>query len=74
MIEDGSGYAMALVMQKLLRTLESKGVLSNAETFQMLDEVCDKLANDLKGGVVSPMASAEGSRRVGLLYLPKRTL
>lgn len=62
-------YGLMVALQHLLRTLESKGVLSKSETVAMLDGVLDELrATDFQPG-----AAAEAHKTVGALYLPKRS-
>jgi hypothetical protein len=70
MIENGAGYAAGMSMQHLLRLLEKKSVLSSAETRQMLDGVLDELRELGTRGAISPGASADASRTIGMMYLP----
>ena len=65
MIDDGRVYALTLVFQHLLRTLEHKGLLSPSDTRDMLDAVHEKL--NKRGDVLSPSASADAARNIGAL-------
>ena len=43
MVTNGSGYAVAIVMKRLFRLLERKGVLSKSETLELLDGAINEL-------------------------------
>ena len=68
----GRAYAVAVAFQHLLRALERRGVMTKAETTQMLDQVGDELVDLTNKGVLSAEASAEARRTIGVLYLPLR--
>ena len=55
-------FALAMTLQHLLRALEKKGVMSQPETFSMLDDVLE----EMRKGAFSP----DAHKTIGLLYLP----
>jgi hypothetical protein len=74
MIEDGRTYAFGLIVQRLLRKLEQKGILSRTEKISMLDDVSKELEIQAeRGGVLTPSASAEAARVVGLMQVKPET-
>ncbi|WP_374576928.1 hypothetical protein [Phenylobacterium sp.] len=71
MIEEGRAYALAIAMQHLLRHLERKGVLNQADTTRLLDASIEQL-NQLPADRMDPESRADGARTLGLLYCPTR--
>ena len=66
MIEEGRAYGLMIALKHLLRTLEHKGVLSQTETFAMLDGALE----ELKGiPTLARHASAEAAATIRGLYL-----
>ena len=66
MIEDGRAYGLMIALKHLLRTLEHKGVLSQTETFAMLDNALEVLRG------IPPLAGpagADAATTVGGLYV-----
>jgi hypothetical protein len=66
---EGRIFALTMAVQHLLRKLESKGVLSYAETQALLDGVLEEI-DQLEDGVISGRGNAHNT--IGMLYLPKR--
>lgn len=69
MIEEGRAYAVALIVQRLLKKLEQKGILSRNETVSMLDDVRDEIDRLVKDGALTQGAGAEATRTVGVMHL-----
>ena len=65
----GRTVALEVALQHLLRKLEAKGLLSQTEVVEMLDETVDALKSDSRLESVGGGAAAIA---VGGLYLPKR--
>jgi hypothetical protein len=72
MLGEARGYAAAIAIQHLLRTLEAKGIMEPTETAAMLDGVLDELACLGRDGVMSPEETASARKTIGVLYLPIR--
>jgi len=68
MIEEGRAYSVAVALEYLLRVLERKGVMTQADTTNMLDTVIAELRDLKNRDVLSPMASAEASTTIGGMY------
>ncbi len=67
---DGTAYAAALTVRRLLRLLESKGVLHASETRLLLGAVSDELRDLEAKGAISLQASADASRAVAMIFAP----
>ena len=72
MIEEGRGYAAAIALQHLLRTLEAKGIIEVTETTAMLEGVLDELDELGKNRIMSPEETAAARKTIGMMYLPIR--
>ena len=59
---EARGYAAAIAIQHLLRTLEAKGIMEPTETAAMLDGILDKLACLGRDGVMSPEETASARK------------
>ena len=55
MIEDGRAYAVALIIQGLLKRLEQKGVLSRSEKVSMLDDISDQIRQQAQEEILGPV-------------------
>ena len=64
MIEDGRAYGVTIALKHILGLLERKGVFTNAERFQVLDDALE----ELYGLPLTPTAKAEAGNTVGALY------
>jgi hypothetical protein len=73
MIEDGRAYGVALIVQRLLKKLEQKGILSSSEKVSMLDDVSEEIRHLVKDGAIAPSAGSEALRTVGLMHVKPST-
>jgi hypothetical protein len=64
MITNGSGYAVAIVMKRLFRLLERKGVLSKIETLELLDGAIKELN---LGATLSVEAAADAVHTIDVM-------
>ncbi|MEM7696739.1 MAG: hypothetical protein AAF318_20025 [Pseudomonadota bacterium] len=62
--QQSSAYGVTLALRNVLRALERKGVISRAETEELLDNVLQ----ELKAADHTPEAARDAEVTVGLLY------
>lgn len=68
MTEDGHNFGLVLALRHLLGRLESKGMLSYAETQRMLDQALSDVKNLRIEDKLTQKAAADASRVIGELY------